>query len=105
MCCCVPPMYNESCALVLTGCVCVLSPEEGGTDLCCIVSSLVQLMLDPFYRTLTGFQSLVQKEWVAGGHKFLDRCNLLQLKDKEVRGQSSCSLTTGHLFSHIRNEK
>ncbi|XP_062307563.1 myotubularin-related protein 12 isoform X1 [Osmerus eperlanus] len=61
----------------------VLIMEEGGSDLCCVVSSLVQLMLDPFYRTLTGFQSLVQKEWVAGGHKFLDRCNLLQLKDKE----------------------
>ncbi|KAM6958785.1 myotubularin-related protein 12 [Aplochiton taeniatus] len=61
----------------------VLILEEGGSDLCCIISSLVQLMLDPHYRTVTGFQSLVQKEWVAGGHNFLDRCNQLQLKDKE----------------------
>lgn len=58
--------------------------EEEGSDLCCVISSLVQLMLDPFYRTLTGFQSLVQKEWVAGSHNFQDRCNHLHLKDKEV---------------------
>ena len=65
--------------------------EEGGSDLCCVISSLAQLMLDPFYRTLTGFQSLVQKEWVAGGHRFLDRLNQLHLKDKEVN-QSGWSL-------------
>ncbi|XP_076125903.1 myotubularin-related protein 12 [Alosa pseudoharengus] len=61
----------------------VLIMEEEGSDLCCVISSLVQLMLDPYYRTLTGFQSLVQKEWVAGGHNFQDRCNHLHHKDKE----------------------
>ncbi|KAG9355103.1 hypothetical protein JZ751_001816 [Albula glossodonta] len=61
----------------------VLIMEEGGSDLCCVISSLVQLMLDPYFRTLAGFQSLVQKEWVAGGHNFLDRCNHLHQKDKE----------------------
>lgn len=59
-------------------------PEEEGTDLCCVISSLVQIMLDPHYRTLTGFQCLVQKEWVAGCHAFLDRCNHLHQKEKEV---------------------
>ncbi|XP_052411514.1 myotubularin-related protein 12 isoform X1 [Carassius gibelio] len=61
----------------------VLITEEEGTDLCCVISSLAQIMLDPYYRTLMGFQSLVQKEWVAGCHAFLDRCNRLHLKDKE----------------------
>lgn len=60
------------------------APEDGGADLNCVISSLVQLMLDPHYRTLTGFQSLVQKEWVVGGHNFLERCNHLNNKDKEV---------------------
>ncbi|XP_048875083.1 myotubularin-related protein 12-like isoform X2 [Brienomyrus brachyistius] len=61
----------------------ILLIEDGGADLNCVISSLVQLMLDPHYRTLTGFQSLVQKEWVVGGHNFLDRCNHVHNKDKE----------------------
>ncbi|XP_031426536.1 myotubularin-related protein 12 [Clupea harengus] len=61
----------------------VLIMEEEGLDLCCVISSLVQLMLDPYYRTLAGFQSLIQKEWIAGGHNFQDRCSHLHHKDKE----------------------
>ncbi|XP_033840185.1 myotubularin-related protein 10 [Periophthalmus magnuspinnatus] len=61
----------------------VLISEEEDRDLNCVVSSLVQLMLDPQYRTISGFQSLVQKEWVMAGHRFLDRCNHLKKNDKE----------------------
>ncbi|XP_061078648.1 myotubularin-related protein 10-like isoform X1 [Conger conger] len=60
----------------------VILQEEEDRDLSCVVSSLVQLMLDPHFRSLTGFQSLVQKEWVMAGHRFMDRCNHLK-KSKE----------------------
>ncbi|XP_075155189.1 myotubularin-related protein 10-B [Haematobia irritans] len=51
---------------------CVLQ-ESNGRDLCCVVSSLTQIILDPFYRTIDGFQSLIQKEWVALEHPFQRR--------------------------------
>lgn len=63
--------------------LCLPCSEEEDRDLSCVVSSLVQLMLDPHYRSLAGFQSLVQKEWVMAGHRFLDRCNHLKKNDKE----------------------
>uniref|UniRef100_A0A8C2RYQ6 Myotubularin-related protein 12 n=1 Tax=Capra hircus TaxID=9925 RepID=A0A8C2RYQ6_CAPHI len=44
---------------------------------------LLLVMMDPHCRTIFGFQSLVQKEWIMGGHCFLDRCNHLRQSDKE----------------------
>ena len=46
-----------------------------GWDRTAQLTSLPMLMLDPYYRTLVGFQVLIEKEWIAYGHKFLDRCN------------------------------
>ncbi|KAG5839386.1 hypothetical protein ANANG_G00204440 [Anguilla anguilla] len=64
-------------------CASVILQEEEDRDLSCVVSSLVQLMLDPHFRSLSGFQSLVQKEWVMAGHRFMDRCNHLKKNDRE----------------------
>jgi len=38
--------------------------EDDGPDRVCIISSLVQLVLDPYYRSVRGFAQLVQKEWI-----------------------------------------
>ncbi|KAK1409665.1 hypothetical protein QVD17_36194 [Tagetes erecta] len=38
--------------------------------------ALASLLLDPYYRTINGFQALVEKDWLAFGHPFSDRAGM-----------------------------
>lgn len=55
----------------------VLIHCSDGWDRTSQLSSLAQICLDPYYRTMKGFQILVEKDWLSFGHKFLDRCGHL----------------------------
>ncbi|CCH61816.1 hypothetical protein TBLA_0F02770 [Henningerozyma blattae CBS 6284] len=48
-----------------------------GWDRTAQISSLIQICLDPFFRTIDGFIILVEKEWISFGHKFQERSNHL----------------------------
>ncbi|KAK8844652.1 hypothetical protein IAR55_006499 [Kwoniella newhampshirensis] len=51
----------------------VLIHCSDGWDRTAQLSAVAQIALDPYYRTLEGFKVLIEKDWLAFGHKFLDR--------------------------------
>uniref|UniRef100_A0A8C6GPX2 Myotubularin n=1 Tax=Mus spicilegus TaxID=10103 RepID=A0A8C6GPX2_MUSSI len=73
--------WLEHIKLVLTGAIQVADQVSSGKssvlvhcsdgwDRTAQLTSLAMLMSDSFYRTIEGFEILVQKEWISFGHKF-----------------------------------
>jgi len=44
-----------------------------GTTGASILSSLTQIFIDPYYRTIEGFRVLFYKEWIYYRHNFVDK--------------------------------
>ncbi|KAG5889272.1 hypothetical protein JTB14_007034 [Gonioctena quinquepunctata] len=55
-----------------------------GWDRTAQVCSLASILLDPFYRTISGYQMLIEKDWLSFGHKFAERCGHIQTETKEI---------------------
>lgn len=55
----------------------VLIHCSDGWDRTSQLSALSQIMLDPYYRTLTGFMVLIEKDWLSFGHMFHQRSGFL----------------------------
>uniref|UniRef100_A0A8C1PT00 phosphatidylinositol-3,5-bisphosphate 3-phosphatase n=1 Tax=Cyprinus carpio TaxID=7962 RepID=A0A8C1PT00_CYPCA len=89
------------------------------------IVALAKVLLDPYYRTIEGFQVLVETEWLDFGHKFADRCghgeNAEDLNERcpvflqwldcvhQLQRQSPCSFEFNEAFlvlhpvCHVRN--
>ncbi|ETW01018.1 hypothetical protein H310_06653 [Aphanomyces invadans] len=52
----------------------VLVHCSDGWDRTAQLCALAQLMLDPYFRTIEGFATLVEKDWCSFGHNFAKRC-------------------------------
>lgn len=84
----------------------VLVHCSDGWDRTAQLTSLAELCLDPFYRTIKGFQILIEKEWISFGHKFNDRCghDCIKIytpnsaKEKMKRGKSKEVAPIFHQF-------
>lgn len=63
----------------------VLVHCSDGWDRTAEMSSLTQLVLDPYYRTLEGFEVLIEKEWISFGHSFETRCG--HLRDDKTKNE------------------
>ena len=51
----------------------VLVHCSDGWDRTAQLCSLTQILLDPYYRTLEGFEVVIEKEWVSFGYQFNKR--------------------------------
>lgn len=72
--------------------------ERTGYDMACVATSLVQVLLDPYYRTQQGFQTLIDKEWVAGGHPFAERHAHLRTMDPKSESAPRSEMVPIFLF-------
>ncbi|EDV22388.1 uncharacterized protein TRIADDRAFT_28926 [Trichoplax adhaerens] len=55
----------------------VLVHGSDGMDATLQITSLAQIMIDQDCRTIRGFQALIEREWLLGGHPFSSRCSKL----------------------------
>ncbi|CAI2381707.1 unnamed protein product [Moneuplotes crassus] len=66
----------------------VLIHCSDGWDRTAQLSTLAQIILDPFYRTLKGFQILIEKDWVSFGHMFELRLGHFKVQKQDTSQRS-----------------
>ncbi|KAK9168451.1 hypothetical protein Syun_000591 [Stephania yunnanensis] len=67
----------------------VLVHCSDGWDRTAQLVSLASLLLDPYYRTFSGFQALVEKDWLAFGHPFSDRAGMPTISGNDIASSES----------------
>ncbi|KAK9235334.1 protein-tyrosine phosphatase-like protein [Lipomyces kononenkoae] len=78
----------------------VLVHCSDGWDRTAQLSSLAQIFLDPYFRTIDGFIILVEKEWLACGHRFAERCGHLSSEKSFVQASDKSGTNSSQSAAH-----
>jgi hypothetical protein len=62
-------------------------------------------MLDPFFRTVSGFQTLLVKEWLDFGHQFALRCGTIAPIERGGGGRRSPRSDLRDQISEMRSPR
>ncbi|RUS15698.1 hypothetical protein BC937DRAFT_92119 [Endogone sp. FLAS-F59071] len=81
----------------------VLVHCSDGWDRTAQLTTIAELCLDPYYRTLRGFEILIEKDWVSFGHKFADRCGHLSNEKYFVNASAANGAAAAALKDNLRN--
>ena len=79
----------------------VLVHCSDGWDRTAQLTTLSMIMLDPYYRTIVGFEVLVEKEWLSFGHKFAQVLLMSKLFEMEDLFVWSCRICLSNTRSGI----
>lgn len=77
---------SQVASLMINNLSSIMILSDQGTDRAAQLSSLVQLMIDPYYRTIDGLIVLIEKEWLSMGHPFTTRCGHLRVRQEGSEG-------------------
>jgi len=81
-----------------------------GWDRTSQISSLIQICIDPYYRTIQGFITLIEKDWISFGHRFNERSGHLSSEsifhdDSNDSNNNHASLAFKSVSNHFKKKK
>lgn len=76
-----------------------------GWDRTSQIVSLIQVCVDPYFRTIDGFITLVEKDWLSFGHRFLERSGHLSSESVFKTDMDDRNIAIKTVSNHFKKRK